>query len=317
MSPLVETAIFVFSLVGAGYLAGLTGYLRVEQGDALADFAVGVALPLLLFRTMIGVDFHGVAPWSLWAAYFATVAVAWTCGHLVMTRIFGQGGRFGVVGGVTGAFSNMVLLGMPFILGVYGTAGFEVISLLITVHLPVMIAASILLFEWFAPAEERAGGGLPAMAKAFAGRMLTNPLIIGILSGLAARALGLTPPTAALRLIDSLANVAGPVALFAMGLSLRKFGVSGNIKPSLALVAVKLVLMPAVALGMALLFQLPPLTAKVAVATAALPAGVNSYLIAARFGLGQGLASNAMTIGTAFAVVSAALWLAIAERVFG
>ena len=53
MSPVVETILFVFGLVALGYLAGLTGYLKVQVGDALTEFAVGVALPLLLFRTMV------------------------------------------------------------------------------------------------------------------------------------------------------------------------------------------------------------------------------------------------------------------------
>ena len=65
------------------------------------------------------------------------------------------------------------------------------------------------------------------------------------------------------------------------------------------------------------LFGLPPLTAKVAVATAALPAGINTYLIAVQFGTGQGLASNQMTITTACAVVTTAFWLSVAEMVFG
>ena len=60
---------------------------------------------------------------------------------------------------------------------------------------------------------------------------------------------------------------------------------------------------------MAWLLGLPPLTAKVAVAAAALPSGVNSYLIAVQFGTGQALASNQMTIATACAVVTTAFWL--------
>ena len=45
-----------------------------------------------------------------------------------------------------------------------------------------------------------------------------------------------------------------------------------------------MMLMPAIALVMVILFQLPPLSAKVAIIAAALPSGVNSYLIANKFG---------------------------------
>jgi malonate transporter len=316
MSSLTETILFVFGLVAAGYVAGLTGYLKTETGDAVAEFAVSVALPLLLFRTMIGADFHGAAPWALWASYFSGIFVVWTTGHLVTTRIFGRDSKAGVVGGVTAAFSNLVLLGIPFMMGVFGQAGFEVLSLLVSVHLPIMIAASILLFEW-AGRGEGGGKSFADLGRIFLRRLFTNPLIIGILAGLAFRATGLGLPGIAVKLVDALANVAGPVALFAMGLGLRKFGISGNVRAGITLAALKLLLMPALVMGMAWLLDLPPLTAKVAVAAAALPAGVNSYLIATQFGTGQALASNAMTIGTAAAVLSTALWLSLAQMVFG
>ena len=78
VSPITETVLFVFGLVALGYLAGWSGYLKTQTGDGLSEFAVGVAMPLLLFRTMISADFHGAAPWKLWAAYFTAVVVAWT-----------------------------------------------------------------------------------------------------------------------------------------------------------------------------------------------------------------------------------------------
>lgn len=316
MQSVAETVLFVFGLVAAGYLSGVSGYLRVEVGDAVAEFAVSIALPMLLFRTMVGADFHGAAPWAFWAAYFAAVLVTWVTGQLVTTRLFGRDRQTGVVGGVTAAFSNLVLLGIPFTLGVYGREGFEILSLLVAVHLPVMIAVSILLFELVGRQGDEAFS-LSRLLSAFARRMATNALVIAILSGLVFRATGLELPGIAVRLVDALANVAGPVALFALGLSLRKFGIARNMKAGVTLAAIKLLLMPAVALAAAWAFGLPPMTAKVAVAAASLPAGVNSYLIATQFGTGQALASNAMTAGTALAVLTTAFWLTIAQIVFG
>ncbi len=316
MSSVVETVLFVFGLVAAGYLAGVTNYLKVEVGDAVAEFAVSVALPLLLFRTMLGADFHGAAPWAFWGAYFSAAVVTWAAGQILIVRGFGRDARAGVVGGVTAAFSNIALLGIPFMLGVYGQEGFETLSLLLSVHLPIMIAASILLFE-IVGREDGEKFRLGLLVRAFLRRMFTNPLIIGILAGLLVRISGLELPGLASRLVGAIADVAAPVALFALGLSLRKYGIARNVKAGTALALIKLFLMPALVLGTAWLFGLPPLTAKVAVAAASLPAGVNSYLIATQFGTGQALASNGMTIGTAMAVVTTTLWLAIAQAVFG
>ena len=316
MSPLTETVLFVFSLVALGYLTGLTGYLKPASGDGISEFAINVAMPLLLFRTMVNSDFHGVAPWSLWGAYFAAVAMTWAAGHLVTTRIFGRDARTGIVGGVSSSFSNVVLLGIPFVLGVFGSSGFEVLSLLVSVHLPTMMMASIIMFEIFGRGDNEPVHPL-RIIQSFLRRLFANPLIIGILAGLAWRLTGAPLPELAERLVDALADTAGPVALFAMGLSLCRFGISGNIRPALALSALKLFLMPALVLVMVWLLGLPPLTAKVAVVVAALPSGVNSYLIAVQFKTGQALASNQMTIATASAVVTTAFWLSVVVHIFG
>jgi hypothetical protein len=316
MTPLTETVLFVFSLVALGYLAGLTGYLRPASGEGISEFAVNVAMPLLLFQTMVKSDFHGVTPWSLWGAYFAAVAITWAAGHLVITRIFGRDARAGIVGGVSSAYSNVVLLGAPFILGVFGASGFEVLSLLVSVHLPIMMMASIVLFEMFGRGSGETVHPL-RVVKSFLRRLFINPLIIGILAGLAWRLTGLPLPDLVERLVDTLADTAGPVALFAMGLSLRRFGISGNIRPALALSGLKLFLMPALVLAFVWLLGLPPLTAKVAVVVAALPSGINSYLIAVQFNTGQALASNQMTLATASAVVTTSFWLTVVIHIFG
>lgn len=315
MSPLFETIAFVFGLVALGYICAWSGLLRAATGDALTEFAVAVAVPALLFRTMIAIDFSQGAPWRLWIAYFTAIAVTWAAGHFIVTRVFGRDARAGVIGGISSSFSNLVLLGVPFMLGVFGQPGFEVLSLLVAVHLPVMMALSILLFEWASRGERKSR---PVdIARDFLVKLLSNPLIVAIIVGLAWRATGLGLPALAVRFVDSLAGVAGTIALFAMGLSLRRFGLSGNIGPSVAVASLKLFLMPAVALAMAMLLDLPPFVAKIAVAAASLPSGVNPYLVATRFGTGQALASNTMTLATAFAVVSTAFWLAVAQMVLG
>jgi malonate transporter len=316
MSPLVETVLFIFGLVALGYVAGATGYLKVQTGDALSEFAVGVALPLLLFRTMVTADFHGSAPWAMWGVYFSAVIVAWTTGHLLTTRVFGRDSKAGVVGGVSSAFSNIVLLGIPFMLGVFGQQGFEQLSLLISVHLPTMLMASIILFQFVSRRDGEPMHPL-IIVRDFLRRFFTNPLILGIFLGLLWRLAGIEMPVLAMRFVDALAGIAAPLALFAMGLGLKKFGISGNVRPAIVLSMVKLVLMPAAALALAWLFGLPPLTAKIAVAAAALPSGVNSYLIAVQFGTGQALASNQMTIATALAAVTMTAWMAVVQMVFG
>ena len=316
---LVQTIVVVFGVIAIAYAAAHFKLLEERVGDGLSDFVFVIAAPLLLFRTMVTADFHGTAPWLLWIVYFTGVVFAWITADLAIKGIFGRDNRAGVVAGVSGAFSNLVFLGMPLMLGVFGQEGFAILSLIVAVHMPVMMAASITLHEIALRRDGVFDGEshLAAVVLSLLSSLLRNPFVLGILAGWLWRLTGLPMPPVADSLIQTLASVAGPVALFAMGMGLKKFGVSGHVSASLVMSAIKLFVMPAVVLAAAWLVGLPPLTAKIAVTAAGLPAGVNSYLIATRFGTGQALASNSMVMATALSAITLAFWLAVVTHVFG
>lgn len=319
MPAFTETIIVVFTLIALGYAASAIKLLKPATGDGMADFVFTVALPLLLFRTIAHSDFEHGLPFLVWTAYFAAVFVTWTAGHLLTRKFFGRDVRGGVVAGVTASFSNLVLIGLPFLSGIYGEPGLAVLSQIVSIHLPIMMAASILAFDY---GMRRDGlldrpSDMLALARRFCSQLLTNPLIIGILCGLLVRMTGLTVPRIADEVIVKLSAVAGPLALFSLGMSLHGYGIRGQIPASALLVALKLVFMPAVALVAAVLLGLPEIAAKVTVVAASLPAGANTWLIATRFGTGQRLASTSLTLGTACAAVTSGVWLAIAEAVIG
>ena len=100
MSPLAETIFFVFGLVALGYLCGWTGFLRTEVGDALSDFAVAVAVPMLLFRTMVNIDFGGGLPLALWATYFPGIVVTWNGSGFDLPFLAERARRLGVTLGL-------------------------------------------------------------------------------------------------------------------------------------------------------------------------------------------------------------------------
>jgi hypothetical protein len=73
-----------------------------------------------------------------------------------------------------------------------------------------------------------------------------------------------------------------------MGASLRAYRIAGALQPALVMVALKLVVCPLAVWALAtLVFEMPPLWAKVAIVLAAMPVGVNVYLFAARYDAGQ------------------------------
>ena len=313
------TIALVFVLIGLGYALAWGRVLREGTGEALGDFVITVAVPVLLFRTIAGADFADTRPFGLWGVYFTAVLATWIAGTLTARKVFGRDAAAGAVAGLSASFSNLVLLGIPMTLAVFGQPGIEVLSLLLTIHLPILTAAVIVLHELARRRADEAKGGafeLRAVLAHLARTLMRNPIVIGILSGLAWRALPLEMPLLAAETIDRLAAVAGTLALVSLGMSLRRFGIARNVPQGAAMAALKLVLMPAVATLAALLIMPPPFVAKVAIVLAAMPTGVNPYLMAGKLGTGEAMASNTMVLGTAASTVSLLVWITVANALF-
>lgn len=318
MAQIVDIVLPVFGLIALGYAAAWSGLLRRETGEALSDFVFIIAIPVLVFRTLAMAAFDGASPWGLWIAYFAVFAVMWVIGSVTIRGLFGRDARAGVVAGISTAYGNTVLVGIPLALAAYGDAGAVAMALIIAIHLPVMMTTSAILIV---RAERRDGvvhaePGARAILRGLGLNLVRNPLIIGLVLGALWHVLG--APLAGLPriMVDRIADVAATLALFAMGMSLRNYGIRGHIQAGLVLSALKLLLMPALVLIAArYLVPMPPVWVKVAVIAAACPTGVNAYVVAARFRTGEALASNAITISTALAVVSMTLWLTVIELV--
>ena len=309
MSAVAFNVVPIFALILLGFILVKSGYLNVTVGEALGEFVFRVAVPVLLFRTIAEAEFEGQSPWGIWVAYFAGVAITWTVAHLTATMVFKRDGRIGVLAGVSSAFANSVFIGLPLVARIVGEEGLVAISILLSVHLPVMMIAGSLLME----RAERREGTRPSQSIALLlvgiGKSLVrNPLVIGLVAGALFHTGGVPLSGPVKVIVDQIAGVAAPAALISIGMAVVKYGVRGNLGPAVAMTAFKLVLLPAsVYLACRILGLSPEWTAAM-VLTSSVPTGVNAWLLANHFGVGHGLASSTITLTTAIGVFTVSLW---------
>src|SRR5580704_3129581 len=147
MEQMIEVVLPVFGLIGIGYAVAGVKLLAKDTGEALAGFVFAVAIPLLIFRTLATADFSGASPWLIWIPFFAVFAVNWVLGDVLVRVIFRRDARAGLVGGISSAYGNTVLLGIPLTLAAYGGEGAVPMALIVAVHLPVMMVVSSVLIE--------------------------------------------------------------------------------------------------------------------------------------------------------------------------
>lgn len=290
-----------FGLIAVGYLARATRIVAERTGEGLSDFVFVLAVPCLLFRTLARSDLPSVQPWGYWLAYFIGLLLVWGLAMLIASRAFGRKGPELVVSGFAAAQSNTVLVGVPVILKAYGDAGAVPLALLLAVHLPVTMTLATLLAE-----------GRNASPLDIVRRLISHPIIIGILLGSAARPFATNLPEPFWTVVDGLAAAAIPCALVSLGIALRRYGLGPDPALPMVLSALKLGLHPAAVLLLATrVFSMPPEWSGVAVLFAACPCGINAYLFAERYRQGVADASGAIALSTGLAIVTMAVWLGV------
>ena len=102
-----------------------------------------------------------------------------------------------------------------------------------------------------------------------------------------------------------LGSAATPCALFALGASLTRYSLGGNLREPAWLVALKTVIHPFIVWLLATqVFDVPPLWVATGVLLAALPAGITPYLFAQRYGACQSTVASAVFLSTLVSVAT-------------
>ena len=307
----------IFTLIGLGYGVVIIGLVPQDVGAALSKFVFTIPLPLLLFRNLATNDLTGQAPWPIWGAYFPCLFAVWILGMILLSVVFKREGKALAVAGISAGFSNLVLLGIPMITGVYGEDALLPLLMLLTVHLPAAMLVSSILVEWYDREEGKTlniGAALVNVGKGLA----TNPIVVGIVAGGLWSLTGFDIPQVASVVIDKIVPVTVPLALMSLGMGMRKYGLSGDILSGFLLALMKTMLLPTLFLLItSTLVPLPAEWVAVILIGAACPTGVNAYLLAEHFGVGHRVAANTLTLSVLMGLVTLPFWISISHQILG
>jgi predicted permease len=281
---------------------------------ALASFVFFFAIPVMLFHNMATTALPDNIAWGYLGSFYLGVAFTYVLGVVIARGLFGGSFERQAIVGFGCTFGNTVLLGIPVVLTGFGEQAGLPLFLLLAFHSSVLFTAITIILEAGGGGREKLRG-LPA--KAFRG-LAGNPILWGLLGGIAFNLLGLTLPGAVERWTGLVAGAAVPCALFSMGASLRAYRITGALQPALVMVALKLVVHPLAVWALAtLVFEVPPLWAKVAIVIAAMPVGVNVYLFGVRYQAGQAESATAILLSSIFSVATLSavlLWLGAGDN---
>jgi hypothetical protein len=141
--------------------------------------------------------------------------------------------------------------------------------------------------------------------------VLTNPIVASILVGTAFGLAGWNLPAMIDAPLELLARPAIPMSLVVLGMGLAQYGLRAGWEVAAGITVMKLVGQPLVVWAIAWAIGLPPLETQVVVLLAALPVGINVYLMAREFEAIEGPVATSMLLSTLLAAVTVPLTLSL------
>ncbi|XP_062313839.1 lysosomal cholesterol signaling protein isoform X1 [Osmerus eperlanus] len=242
-----------FGIILCGYIAGRTNVITSTQAKGLGNFVSKFALPALLFKNMVLLDFGNVIWPFLWSILIAKVSVFFiVC--LLTLLVASPDSRFSKAGlfSIFATQSNDFALGYPIVEALYGNTYpeyLQYIYLVAPVSLMLLNPVGFAFCEVQKWRDQRAQQQTKLQVVGVVLlQVLKNPIVFMVVVGIVAHfALCQRIPAFMEEFVDGLANSFGGAALFYLGLSM--VGQLGKMTRStvvalILLITAKLLLMP-------------------------------------------------------------------------
>ncbi|MDY6984784.1 MAG: AEC family transporter, partial [Pseudomonadota bacterium] len=197
----------IFAYFGLGMLLKRSGIAERGHGDFLLRFVFFVTLPLLILSSVPNIAFtanKALLPFINMAVNLFCMGLAWLA--IRMRHLDRKTAGTLLVN--TGILNNSFMF--PFILAVYGQAGFA--DAILFDFGNALLMATFVYAQAFKYGGEP-GGGWPMLI-----RIMKSPLVWSLLFSVALAISGAQLPALALTIINPLAQMTGPLILIALGI---------------------------------------------------------------------------------------------------
>ncbi|MFO1025975.1 MAG: AEC family transporter [Acetobacteraceae bacterium] len=305
MLAVLSVAMPVFLLILIGGFAGRYGFLGRDATGALNMFVVYLSLPAVLFQAMAHINPADLLDPGLLAAFGAGIAASFVPALAIALSCRTKLGN-AAMQALAASHCNTGYMGIPLCRMAFGDDSLVpgVITMVITAC--PQFALAITLVEM-----DRPGASALVIARRVGRALVTNPLLIAPVAGLAVSVAGLPIPLIGERFLTILGAAATPCALVATGMMVAES--QEKFRPLLVgrLVFLKLFVQPAAAWVVAYrLMEMPPAWAGTAVLMSALPTSASAFILAKLYGREAATTSGAVLVSTVVSFFTLSILLA-------
>jgi malonate transporter and related proteins len=294
----------VTGVILIGWLAGYFNYVSRDVSESLIHFSYNIAMPALLFDTLAQENLQSLLAWRFVLAFGGGTLICFAVIFLFGAGPTNHGVASRTMYGLSASMTNTAFVALPILHRLYGPAGVLPAAVATMFIALVMLPMSKILLEW-------EGRGISSRSWQLASHVVLNPLVLSTVLGTAWAITGAPLP----KMLDDSLKIFGDAlaasALFAIGLGLSFDGIRANFRPAMLLSVVKLVIMPALVWGLALLLGLDHRFTIAAVVCAAVPTAKTAYILSSEHHCEEPLVASTISLSTLLSTASLVFWLAV------
>ena len=298
----LNATIPIFLMMVLGVFFRKTGLLKENMINGLNQFVFKATLPVLLFGDLAKQDFAQAWNGKFVAFCFVVTLLSISLVALMSMALKDKSQRGEFIQGASR--SSAAILGIAFITNIYGNSGMA--PLMIIGSVPLYNVMAVIVLSFTKPGQN---GMSPALIKKTLKGIITNPIILGILSGALWSVLRLPMPTILSKTVSSLGGLTTPLGLMAMGAAFNWSEAKSGMGPAFAASFMKLIGLCTLFLPVAVLLGFREAELIAILVMLGSSTTVSSYVMARNMGHSGVLSSSIVAITTLGSAFSLTFWL--------
>ena len=301
MLVVVTTIAPIFLIIVAGFFLRRTKLFPAVAWPPVERITYYVLFPSLLFVSLATANIADLPIGAMAVGVVGTPALMALALLILRPTLSLDGAGFTSL--TQGAVRFNTYIGIPLVVAFYGPNTIA----LGAVFIALMVTFVNVVCVWVLARHGDGGASPPGAVK----EMTRNPLILACLAGIAVNVSGLGLAEPLQIFFDLIGRAAPPVGLLCVGAGLDLVAARAGKQWVALSAALKLAVMPLIALAIVEALGLSGLSAKVVVIFHALPTAPSAYILARQMGGDARLMAGILTMQTALAIVTLPAWIAI------
>ncbi|MDP3770729.1 MAG: AEC family transporter [bacterium] len=303
----VQAATMVFSIIGVGWLVANRFPRAIANADGafwkqLASLVYHICIPALIIDMLATAAWERAYVWYIVGTILATVATIVT--SITASAIGGLPSPERTTVAAIAHHPNCVFLGFPLALAVFGPSAMPLAVLFAIVEYPITTLTSIAILN------RGRHSGADAL-RIVARHMRADPIVWSTAIGATLALTGIDIPPIVQTPLHWLREVASPLALLTVGARLVFRSTPQSRRAIVLTTALKLVVAPMVAYGIATMIGLPPLERGMLALLIGTPVAISTILLVEQHDGDSVLTANAITVTTIASLLTTSITAAL------